>query len=252
MPIVAAFLFSFIQCKDIKDAAITKLLEQEVEKVNKQCPIQLNSAVRMDSCKVMPQKTLKFFATVLYINSADFSPADYERLNKPAIVYGIQTAEDMKQLRENDVTFIYNYNDGNGKFLSEITITSEDYNKPIDETNKGDMASMSEKDIDYVLQNSISGLKEHLPLKVDEYTELVDCNVLPEKTLQYIYILKNVSVAQFDSVAFKANQVPIITGALKNASETKEILGAGGTFHYIYKDRDEKYLCQISISSKDM
>lgn len=251
MPI-AIFLFSFTQCKDIKEAAITKKLEQEVEKLNKQCPIQLNAAVRVDSCKVLPKKTLKFFATILYINSSDFSTADYERLNKPAIVYGIQTAEDMKELRENEVTFIYSYNDGKGRFISDITVTSEDYNKPIDETKKGNMSSMSNKDIDYILQNTISGLKEHLPMMVDESTELIDCKVLPQKTLQYIYTLKNISIAQFDSIAFKANQVPVITGALKNVNETKEILDAGGTFHYIYKDRDEKYLCQISVSSKNL
>lgn len=249
---VMTILISFTQCKDVKDAAITKILELEAEKVNKECPIQLNAAVRMDSCKVLPQKTLKFFATVLYINSADFNPADYERLTKPAIVYGIQTSDEMKQLRENDITFIYNYKDSKGKFLSEITVTSEDYNKPIDETNKGNMASMPDEDIDYILQNSASGLKEHLPLKIDAYTELIDCSVLPGKVLQYTYILKQESIAQFDSVAFKANQVPTLRTTLKNTNETKEILDAGGTFLYIYKDRDEKYLCQISVSSKNL
>ncbi|MFT4224113.1 hypothetical protein [Dysgonomonas sp.] len=251
VPIII-FLFSFTQCKDVKEAAITKKLEQEAEKFNKQCPIQANAAVRIDSCKAIPPKTLKYFITMLYVNAADFNVTDFERLTKPGIVYNIQNADDLKEARENNVTFIYAYNDNKRKLIGEITVTSEDYNKPIDEMNKGDMASMSDEDINYLLQNTISGLKEHLPMQVDEYTELIDCKVLPEKTLQYIYIFKNVSVAQFDSVAFKANQVPAITGTLKNASETKEILNAGGTFLYIYKDRDERYLCQISISSKNL
>ncbi len=249
---IAVFLFSFTQCKNSKEEPITKKLEQEAEELNKQCPIQANAAVRIDSCKVIPPKTFKYFMTMLYVNADDFNVADFERLTKPGIVYNIQTAEDLKEARENNVTFIYAYNDNKRKLIGEITVTSEDYNKPIDEVNKGDMASMSDKDINYLLQNTISGLKDHLPLKVDAYTELIECDVVPEKTLQYIYILKNVSVAQFDSVTFKANQVPAITGALKSASETKEILNAGGTFLYIYKDQYEKYLCQISISSKNL
>lgn len=60
------------------------------------------------------------------------------------------------------------------------------------------------------------------------------------------------SVTQFDSVAFKAQQKPILATTLKNTRDTKEILDAGGTFLYIYKDKDEKHLCQINISSKDL
>lgn len=249
---VMAIFISFTQCKDVKDAAITKFLELEAEKTNKQCPMQINAAVRIDSCKALAPKTLKYFITMLYVNAADFNVSDFERLTKPGIVYNIQTTDDLKKARDNDITFVYAYNDDKGKLLGEITVTSIDYNKPIDGANKGDMASMSDEDLNYLLKNTISGLKGHLPMQVDEYTELIDCDVLPEKTLQYIYVFKNVSVAQFDSVAFKADQVPAITETLKNAPETKEILDAGGTFLYIYKDRDEKYLCQINVSSKDL
>lgn len=247
-----AFLFSFTQCKDVKDAAITKKLELEAEKYNKQCPMQINPAIRIDSCKAISPKTLKYFITMLYVNAAEFNVSEFERLTKPGVVYNIQKANDLKEIRENDVTFVYAYSDDKGKLLGEITITSEDYNKPIDETNKGDVASMSEKDINSLLQNSAAGLKQHLPLKIDAYTELIECDVLSEKTLQYKYILKNVSVAEFDSVAFKSDKTSAIAASLKNAPETKEILNAGGTFLYIYKDKDEKYLCQISISSKDL
>lgn len=248
--VIALAIFS--SCKDVKDAAITKLLETQAERINKNCPIQLNAAVRVDSCKVLPKKTLKTYATILYVNAADFDAKDFERLTKPALVYSIQTSKDLKEARENEIAFIYSYNDDKGKSLGEITIISEDYNKPIDNSNKGDVASMKDEDINSILEKSISGMQDRLPMSIGNDIDLVDCEVLPGKILKYTYVIKNQSLASTDTTAMKVQSKTASIQMLKNTKEAKDLIDAGVTYLYIYKDKDEKHLCQIDISAKDL
>ncbi len=242
---------TFTQCKDAKDAAITKILEVQANTINKQCPIQLNATVRIDSCKIMEKKTLKTFATMSYVNAKDFKADEFESLSKPGLVYTIQTAEDLKQARENEVIFIYSYYDDAGKLLGEITISPEDYNKPIDEVNKGDLKSMSDTDINNTLAKVVSGIKAHLPMIVNGDIDLIDCQSHPGKILEYTYCLKNESIAKFDSITFKKNSKAASLDLSSTNAEIKAMIDAGVICRYIYKDKNSKYLCSFDISASD-
>lgn len=118
-------------------------------------------------------------------------------------------------------------------------MTPNDYNKPIDESNKGDIASMTQGDVDNILNKVVSGLEEHLPIAVGDDVELVECDAISGKILEYTYMLKNQTVAKFDSVAFKKEQKE---ATIKNLSSNKEVgalLSAGVTYVYIYKDKNQ-------------
>ena len=248
--VACAVTFSFTQCGDAKDAVVTKLLEVQAQAVNAQCPIQLNSAMRMDSCQVLPQKTLKFFYTIALVDAADFNAADFERMTKPGLVYNIQTNEELKQAREYEVVFMYVYMDDKGKTLGEISVTAEDYNKPVDESNKGDIASASEEDVENTLKSVVAGMKSRLPMAVADGVDLVECQALG-KVLEYTYQIKNQSVAKFDSTAFKTTTKNASVQMLGSNPQVMAMMEKGIVYSYIYKDKNGKYLCRIDINSGD-
>ncbi|NDV79838.1 hypothetical protein [Dysgonomonas sp. 511] len=250
--VIAAFaiIFSFAQCKDAKEAAVTKLLEAQVNLVNSQCPIQLNQAVRVDSCKITEKMTMKTFATMSFVNAADFKSDEFAKMTKPSLVYTIQTNDELKQARELGVIFVYAYNDDAGKLIGEIKIGPDDYNQPIDEKNKEPMASMSTEDIDSMLQKVVSGIKSHLPMKVDQVTTLVDCKALPEKKLEYVYMLE--ATAKQLGADFTDNVKTVLVENAKANPEMKQMLEAGVTCVYVYNDKDGKEICRLDLDQSDL
>lgn len=240
----------FIQCKDAKETAITKFLEMQVKAINAQCPMQLNQAVRLDSCKVSDKMTMKTFATISYINANDFNAEEFIEMSKPGLLYTIQTKEDLKMAREQNIIFSYSYNDDSGKVLGEITIGPDEYNQPIKENKKGDFTSMTIQDADNLLEKVISGFRQRLPLTVDEITTLTDVQSLPNKTIRYVYIL-NVDKKDLDS-NFEEILKDNIKNVTMNAPDSKALIDGGVTMNHIYNDKNGKELCNINFSLKDM
>ena len=245
-----ALSFLFTQCKDAKDTAVTKLLEAQVKVVNNQCPIQVNASVRIDSAQISDKMTLKTFATVAYINAADFNKDEFVKLSKPGLLYNIQTASDLKTARELGVIFVYSYNDDSGKLLGEIKITPDDYNQPIDENQKGDLASMAVNDVDNLLQKVVSGIKPHLPMQVDGVTTLTECKALPDKTLEYIYTIN--ATKKEMGPDFAKNMEAQLKQIIVSTPETKQMVDAGVTLYYIYNDKNGAEICNIKLKADDI
>ena len=240
-------ILTFTQCSDAKDAVVTKILEVQAKAVNSQCPITLNNMMRMDSCVVLPSKTLKSYFTITS-GASLFNPKTFEANSKTQLVQAIQANEELKKAREFEVVFIYVYNDPDGKKLGEITITAEDYNKPADELDKTILSdNLTTNDIEQMLEKEVEALQPQLPATISPGMILTECQQAG-KSLVYTYKMTEVNVKGFDSTAFKAANTPLIRKNLANTPQVKKGLDAGVTYSYVYRDKDNKYLCLISIN----
>ncbi|WP_029904711.1 type II secretion system pilot lipoprotein GspS-beta [Prevotella sp. 10(H)] len=120
---IIAILFvsmCFIQCKDAKDAAVTKYLELQAEQLNKQFPMNMG-AMTMEKCTI-EGKTIKLFVTI----NSDVETFDAEA-GKTAAVQSIKNSPEAKQSQEFGISYAYEYKNASGKVIGEINISPEDY-----------------------------------------------------------------------------------------------------------------------------
>lgn len=234
------------QCNDIKEATIKRFLLTEAEKINQECPQQLNAEVRLDSCKVADKITLKTYATMVNVNADYYNADSFYKTTQPGLLYTIQTSEDLKQAREYGVTFMYIYYDKYGKLLSEIAITPDDYNKPIDDSNVGTINTLGTEQIEVILKRLVESVKPALPMQVDEITTLTNIEVFPDNILVYSYIL---SMDKNDiNTHFNENMHNILKNQAKTNNEIRKLLEAKATLKYIYMDKNQSKLCEVVLT----
>lgn len=125
LSIIAVMLLSlaFVQCKDAKNAAVTKFLEVTAEQLNKQAPIQMGNGLTMEKASVEENKTLKYNILVADEMTGLINVTD----GKDAAINLIKGLPEFEQIKAFEVTIVYSYYDSSKKVLGEIKITPEDY-----------------------------------------------------------------------------------------------------------------------------
>lgn len=118
----------FVQCKDTKDTIVTKFLEIQAKTLNDQCPINNPNGIRIDSCTVSGNKTLKTFYTLTF-DTSDLNKEEFVKELETGLIKGIKNSSELKQGRELGVSFAYVYHDNKGNILADLIITENDYNK---------------------------------------------------------------------------------------------------------------------------
>ena len=111
----------FVQCKDAKDAVVTKYLEGQAEQLNKQFPLDMGG-MTMEKCTVEKNKTLKLFITI----NSEVEEFDAEA-EKSSAIQAMKSNPEAKQSRELGVSYAYEYKNASGKVIGEVIITPEDY-----------------------------------------------------------------------------------------------------------------------------
>lgn len=111
----------FVQCKDAKDAVVTKYLEGQAEQLNKQFPLDMGG-MTMEKCTVEKNNTLKLFITI----NSDAEEFDAETLKANGI-QSIKNTPEAKQSQQLGISYAYEYKNASGKVIGEVTITPEDY-----------------------------------------------------------------------------------------------------------------------------
>lgn len=241
--------FVFTQCIDAKDTVVTKLMEVEAEKLNAECPIQLNEVTRLDSCKVEDKMRFVTYLTVSFIDGGVLNVEDFTRISKPGLVHAVQTNENLDPVRKAGVVFIYSYRDTSGKIFGNIEITPEDYNKPINEGDKASASSLQGEDLTLLLKSTASGFQQSLPLTIDEMTTLENCIFIAPRTLFYEYTLSlKKSDAGEDFASYLKQEV---MASMTASKELSDMLSVGVIFSYKYNDKDGVEICTINITEKD-
>lgn len=114
-------IIGFTQCS----GGVEDQLRTIAKEANKQCPKSLDSFTRLDSCAAFPDKHYRYYHTITGVEVSDTTLFKTQMLSQ--IVRMVKVTPDMRFFRQNEVVLEYQYNDGLGKYLFVIQVTSEDY-----------------------------------------------------------------------------------------------------------------------------
>lgn len=225
-----------------------KKIETIVDELNSRCPIQIDQTIRLDSCEAVPEKTLKYNYTFLFIDATKIDREEFESQMSDYILYNTQINDDIKSLRDIGTIFLYSCKDEKGNLLGEIKIESDDYKQPIKKPIALDPSFLDDDNLYKILQSMVDQTRKQLPLFTEESgISMIDCRTY-DRTLEYTCKLLNEDASRFDSIYFKTTGVPAAVQSLKNNSEMKTFAEQGVYISNIYLDKNGKYLCTITIS----
>ncbi|MFT4203684.1 MAG: hypothetical protein QM610_07175 [Chitinophagaceae bacterium] len=83
------------------------------KKFNQKGPQLIAEGVRLDSLTVEPKKTLVYHYTMTKLVFKDIDTAIWNKTLDSVLLAEIKVVPDMKELRDHDVTFVYDYFDKN-------------------------------------------------------------------------------------------------------------------------------------------
>lgn len=223
-----------------------KELEKKAQDINDNCPIIIDQTIRLDSCEVLPDNTLQYNYTFLFIDATKIDRNEFKSEMKSTLLYNLQNNDELKRLTEKDVSFVYSCQDENGKPLGKLTITPDDYKNPVAKPDLRTTHS-GNGNVEKVLKEMVKKTKQQLPLFTEgSGISLIDCKTY-NKTLEYTTKLLNEDALRFDSIYFKSTNTPIVVDTLKHNPEMKYLSEHGVSIQYEYLDKNNKYLCTITI-----
>lgn len=228
-----------------------KEIENTVNELNSRCPIQIDQTIRLDNCRAVPENTLEYNYTFLFIDATIIDRHEFESQMWNYILYNTQMDDSVKKLRELGTTFVYTCKDEKGDSLGELTVTPEDYNQPVQKPVTLDAAILRGDNLYKVLQTLVDETRKQLPLFTEESgISMVDCRTF-DKTLEYTCKLLNEDVTRFDVIYFKTTGVPAAIRSLKDNPEMRTFAEQGVYISNIYLDKNGNYLCTITISPEE-
>lgn len=95
--------------------------------INKSCPIMVGNGVRMDSIQDCPNLVLKYYFSLLNVESSSLNIQNFKDQMEPSIINTIKTNASLKTLRVLKMTFNYYFKDKNGNYFLTITVPPEKY-----------------------------------------------------------------------------------------------------------------------------
>jgi len=105
--------------------------------------------------------------------------------------------------------------------------------------------------IDKSLVKMVNEANKSLPMTVDSDTRLDAAQVLPGRTIQYVYTLVNYSKEEIDSQIFVDEMRPTMQNSIKTLSDMKTLRDSSVTFVYLYLDKDGKETAKLRFEKKD-
>lgn len=115
-------------CNLISESYYQGKLQGMVAMVNQKCPQEVANGVRLDSASVRPSKTLVYHYTMTEIELKDIDTTIWKKNVDSALIVEIKKTTDLKDLRDHNVTFVYDYFDKNKQQIAEFPITAKMYN----------------------------------------------------------------------------------------------------------------------------
>jgi hypothetical protein len=124
--IVAVLLQHFVFPRLFAPSIDSQLMDM-TSQMNKNCPYMVDSDTRLDNVVPGAEKTIIYNYTLINFNRDDLDIENFESIMKPQILNVVRTNPQMKTLRDNKITFIYNYKDKSAIHISSITCSPKDY-----------------------------------------------------------------------------------------------------------------------------
>ncbi len=95
--------------------------------INKNCPVMVDNATRLDNVIVMPDNILQYNYTLVKWVKDSININELKSHIEPTIINLIKTNPDMKTLCDSKTTFRYYYKDRKGVYLFRIVVNPEQY-----------------------------------------------------------------------------------------------------------------------------
>ena len=87
----------------------------------------VGNGVRMDSIQDCPNLVLKYYFSLLNVESSSLNIQNFKDQMEPSIINTIKTNASLKTLRVLKMTFNYYFKDKNGNYFLTITVPPEKY-----------------------------------------------------------------------------------------------------------------------------
>jgi len=107
--------------------AFEKAMVEFASEINKNCPIMIDNATRLDNSIALPKNTFQYNYTILTVVKDSVKIEDLKNSVEPRIINIVKTEPQMKIIRDNKTTVNYNYKDKFGVFLFMISVKPEQY-----------------------------------------------------------------------------------------------------------------------------
>lgn len=107
--------------------AFEKALVEYAREINKNCPIMIDNATRLDNTLALPDNTFQYNYTILSVVKDSVDVDALRNYIEPGIINAIKTEPQMKIIRDNKTTVNYSYKDEAGEVLFTISVKPEQY-----------------------------------------------------------------------------------------------------------------------------
>ena len=108
------------------DENIQAQLLKMTNEINKRCPFMMDSETRLDKTGTY-RNSIYYYCTLINYSIGEVDVKYLIYKVKPTLLNRIKTNPDMKFMRDNKVTFIYNYRDKSGIHIVSFKFTPQDY-----------------------------------------------------------------------------------------------------------------------------
>ena len=246
--ISVVILFSFSGCNRIKkEIALKRELEKAAQQVNDMCPMEIEEDVVVNSCEVVGTRALRFYYTTGWYDVEILNGSDFERIQKPFILQQILNNDKLQILKDNKIGFRFLYQNSEGEVFGEISLNPKDYNSStIIDKNVNVYETLADEDINLLLRSITSQENKKTPIDLGDGFWIVNYAV-EGKMLIYTYLLDEDADVDYDSFD------EIKSNTLDDADqEMMDMISAGITMRFIYKDEDDNVVYSFDIDSSDL
>ena len=106
---------------------INKEVVELVAKYNKNCPLNIQEGIRLDSVTLAEERTVNYNLTLLNVEKKTAEIDVIQEEIKKSLLSTAKANPGLKVFRDNDYTLIYSYSDKKKEFLFDVKILPDQY-----------------------------------------------------------------------------------------------------------------------------
>lgn len=112
-----------------KNSGFEKIMQEAANKLNKTCPILVDSETQLDNVEIVNGDTFKYNYTLLHSIRSEMDMEGTVKYLEPLLVKQVKSNSAMAIYRENKITMAYYYYDKNGDLAFKIIVSPDKYKK---------------------------------------------------------------------------------------------------------------------------
>jgi hypothetical protein len=127
LKILIGFLFFASSCQTkAKTKSAYEILQKVSTDINKKCPIQVDSILKLENTIALPIATFRYNYTLKY-DTVKYDIHEFEKSLRITTLNMAKTNPDWKMFKDLFTTLEYNFNDTSGHFLFRLVLKPHEY-----------------------------------------------------------------------------------------------------------------------------